>query len=160
MRALAALALCIALGACSAGTGSSSATTSSTTLGITTTTVNYVPQYVTVAGRKVLVPTEDHHEPISGYSSFGQNVIITAHGYEPHKLYAANITPIVFTNLTAATQVVYFHHFPNVSKSRPIRPGSSWSFSYPAAIVVAYGNRTGSWLGLLYIGGCPPQCGS
>lgn len=157
--ALAGLALALALAGCSGSHTAASTTASSTTLEITTTTVHYVPQYVSVGGHKVLIPTEEHHEPIDRVNGVGQNVIITAKGFEPFELYAQNKTPIVFTNLTDTTEVVRFHHFPNITKSPPIRPGRSWSFEYNAAITLVYGNPRGTHLGQLYIGLCPPYCG-
>jgi hypothetical protein len=156
--ALGVLSVALALAGCSTTTAASTTTTPST-VEITTTTVHSVPQYVTVGGHKVLVPTENHHEPINSYSSFGQNVIITSKGFEPYKLYAASSTPIVFTNLTSKVQDVHFYHFPNLANSGPIPSGGSFSMKYDAAIDIVYGNRTGTLLGHLYIGGCPPTCG-
>jgi hypothetical protein len=155
--ALTVLALAFAVAGCSTNTAASP-NSSSTTREITTTTVHYVPTYVTVGGRKLVIPTENGHEPINSYSSFGQNVVITAKGFEPYKLYAASSTSIVFTNLTSTIQEVKFSHFPNVKTSGPILPGRSFSMKYDAAIALVYSNRTGSSLGHLYIGGCPPNC--
>lgn len=152
------LTLAIGLAGCSSNTTSDPTTSSSPH--ITTTTVHYVPRFVRVAGREVLVPTEQGHEPINAETSFGQNVIITATGFQPFKLYAAASTPIVFTNLTDSTQVVEFYDFPSLKDSKPIPPGMAWSFEYSGAINIGYGNRAGSHLGRLYIGGCPPSCGS
>jgi hypothetical protein len=146
----------VALAACSSSAGGAPTTTAP--VKITTTTVHYVPRYVIVAGHRVKLPVEEHNDPISSYSSFGQNVIITKGGFAPHKLYAQSKTSIVFTNLTDKVQEVIFHDFPNVSSSGPIRPAGSFSFQYQAAINVGYSNRSGSWGGLLYIGGCPPNC--
>ncbi|MGO8876520.1 MAG: hypothetical protein ACLQNG_12255 [Acidimicrobiales bacterium] len=156
--ALAVTVLSVVLAGCSAG-GAGTTTQPSTTLAITTTTVHYVPQYVSVGGHQVLVPTENDHVPISSATGIGQNVIITASGFEPAKLYAASGVPIVFTNLTDVTQVVHFHDFPTIDNSKPISPGGSWSFHYGAVVNVVYGSRAGSSLGLLYIGSCPPNCG-
>jgi hypothetical protein len=105
------------------------------------------------------MPTEEHHEPITAYSGFGQNIILATGGFAPDKLYAASTAPIVFTNLTNTTQEVVFYDFPNVANSGPIPPGRSWSLHYAAAIALLYGNRSGSETGHLYIGGCPPTCG-
>jgi hypothetical protein len=128
-------------------------------MGITTTTIHYVPRYVTVGGHSVLLPTEEHHEPITGYSGFGQNIIVTAEGFSPSKLYAVSTAPIVFTNLTDTAQEVVFYHFPNVANSGQIASGGSYSLHYTAAIALVYGNRSGSETGHLYIGACPPSCG-
>jgi len=158
--ALAVLVVSLALAGCSSNSaGSTTSSSSSTTQEITTTTAHYVAQYVNVGGHKVLLPTENGHEPITSATAIGQNIIITTKGFEPSKLYAASLTPIVFTNLTDVTQVVHFHAFPNIVNSRPIRPGRSWSFRYSKVIVLVYGSRSGSSLGLLYIGTCPPNCG-
>jgi hypothetical protein len=157
--ATAALAAGLLLGGCSASTSASPDSTTSSTVLITTTTVHYVPRYVSVGGHTVQMPTEEHHEPVTAYSGFGQNIILTTKGFEPYKLYALSTAPIVFTNLTDATQEVVFYHFPNVAHSGPIPPGGSYTLRYPAAISLVYGNRSGSELGRLYIGGCPPNCG-
>jgi hypothetical protein len=154
-----ALALGLVLTGCSAPTAAPTSSTTPSTVLITTTTVHYVPRYVTVGGHAVLMPTEKGHEPITAYSAFGQNIIITTKGFEPSKLYAAATAPIVFTNLTDTTQEVVFHDFPNVANSGPIPPGKSYSLHYSDAINLGYGNRSESENGLLYIGGCPPNCG-
>lgn len=156
--ALAVAVLSFLLAGCSAGAAGTT-TQPSTTLAITTTTIHYVPQYVSVGGHQVLVPTENNHVPIGSSTGIGQNVIITTSGSEPAKLYAASGVPIVFTNLTDATQVVHFRDFPTVAKSKPIAPGRSWSFQYGAVVNVTYGIGSGSSSGLLYIGSCPPNCG-
>lgn len=155
-----ALGLALVLAGCSTSTSASTTSTTTTTSTplITTTTIHYVPRYVSVGGRTVLLPTEEHHEPITAYSAFGQDVIITNTGFEPSKLYALSKIPIVFTNLTDSTQEVVFYHSPTVATSGPIRPGGSYGFLYNATIALVYGNRTGSRLGHLYIGGCPPSC--
>jgi len=157
--ALALTGIALLLTACSASSASGSASTTTSSPKITTTTLHYVPQYVIVAGHRVLMPTEKDHAPISTTTGVGQNIVITGKGFAPYTLYAANVTPIVFTNLTSVTQVVRFHHFPNISKSPPIPPGRSWSFSYGALISLVYSNVSGSHLGQLYIGTCPPNCG-
>jgi hypothetical protein len=138
-------------------TGATRAATPTTAL-VTTTTLDVVPRYVSVGGHDVLMPTEEHHDAITAYSAFGQNVIITSTGFEPWKLYALSKTPIVFTNLTDVTQEVVFYHFPDVAHSGSIPPGGSYSFSYSAAMALVYGNHGGTDTGHLYIGGCPPSC--
>jgi hypothetical protein len=153
-----ALALVGLLAGCSTRT-SASTTSSSTTLAITTTTIHYVPRYVSVGGRIVLMPTEDHHEPIQAYSNFGQNVIITNQGFEPSKLYAVRTSPVVFTNLTDQTQEVVFYHVPGTPNSGPIAPGGHYTFNYRFALALVYGNKSGSEHGHVYIGLCPPSCG-
>jgi hypothetical protein len=156
-----ALGVGLVLAGCSTNTAASTSSTTTTpsTALITTTTVGYVARYVSVGGHRVLLPTEEHHEPITAYSGFGQNVVITAKGFEPSKLYASSKAPVVFTNLTDLTQEVVFYHFPTVANSGPIPPGESYSLRYAAAIALVYGNRTGIDHGHLYIGGCPPSCG-
>jgi hypothetical protein len=156
--ALAIISLGLALAGCSASTAASTSSTTTTPL-ITTTTIHYVPTYVSVGGHKVLLPTEAHHEPITGYSAEGQNIIITTHGFEPSKLYASRTAPVVFTNLTDGTQEVVFYSFPTVANSGGIAPGGSYTLHYSASITLAYGNRSGSDVGHLYIGLCPPFCG-
>lgn len=161
LLAVIALALVGLLAGCSTRTSASttSSSTSSTTLAITTTTIHYVPRYVSVGGRIVLMPTEDHHEPIQAYSNFGQNVIITSQGFEPSKLYAVRTSPVVFTNLTDQTQEVVFYHVPGTPNSGPIAPGGHYTFNYRFALALVYGNKSGSEHGHVYIGLCPPSCG-
>jgi hypothetical protein len=120
-------------------------------LEITTTTIHYVPAYVTVGHHKVLMPVEAHNEPIQPYSGIGQNIIITKAGFEPDKLYALPQYPIVFTNLTNHTQVVKIYNFPNEPKPESIPPGGKFSFRYDAQISLIYGNGAGNWHGHLYI---------
>lgn len=158
--AVALLALALMLAGCSASTAApGSTTTTSATPLITTTTVHYTPTYVTVGGRAVLVPTEANHEPITSESGEGQNIIITIKGFEPLKLFARDSAPVVFTNLTDVTQEVVFYNFPNVANSGAIAPGGAYTLHYSALISLAYGNRSGSDVGHLYIGTCPPYCG-
>jgi hypothetical protein len=152
------LALGGLLAACSTNTAAST-TSTSTTLEITTTTVHYVPQYVSIAGHTILMPTEEHHEPIEAYSNFGQNVIITNQGFEPANLYASGTAPVVFWNLTDQTQEVVFYHVPGTASSGPIAPGGHYDFHYRFASALVYGNKSGSDVAHLYIGMCPPSCG-
>jgi hypothetical protein len=154
------LALAGLLAGCATNNAASTTSTStSTTLEITATTVHYVPQYVSIAGHTILMPTEEHHEPIQAYSNFGQNVIITNVGFEPSKLYAAGTSPVVFWNLTDTTQEVVFYHVPGTANSGPIAPGGHYSFHYKYASALVYGNKSGSDVAHLYIGMCPPACG-
>lgn len=153
-----ALVLALALASCSS-TSDPLGSTSTTEATVTTTTTPYVPRYVHVDGHRVLLPTEQGHSPIGPDSGIGQNVIITASGFEPATLYSFSDEPIVFTNLTDVTQIVYFHDFPNLKRTKPIAPGAAWSFTYAASINVGYGNRSDSKFGQLRIGDCPPECG-
>ena len=93
--ALAVLALSVAAAGCST---SSATSTTTTTQALTPTTVHYVPHFVTVAGHKVLLPTENGHVPINSYSSFGQNVIITSKGFKA--LGQREVDPALYTELT------------------------------------------------------------
>lgn len=152
--ALAAAACAVLLALC-AGCASTAqptpSTTTSTAPDITTTTVHYVPTYVTVGKHKVLIPVEAHNEPISVSSSVGQNIIITKTGFEPEKLYAVHNLPIVFTNLTDETQVVKIYDFPKVPKPEAIPPGGTFSFRYGGQISLLYGNGSGTLRGHLYV---------
>jgi hypothetical protein len=143
------LAFCAGCSSTAAPSGPS--TTNSTTPDVTTTTVHYVPTYVTVGKHRVLMPVEAHNEPISPDSSQGQNIIITSAGFEPNKLYAVHNYPIVFTNLTDETQVVKIYDFPDVPKPEAIPAGGTFSFRYDAQISLLYGNESGTWRGHLYI---------
>jgi hypothetical protein len=149
--ALGALMLAVCGGCSTQAQSAPTSTSPSTTLEITTTTVHYVPTYVTVGHRKVLMPVEAHNEPIRAYSNTGQNIIITKAGFEPDKLYALPQYPIVFTNLTDHTQVVKIYNFPNEPEPEAIPPGGKFSFRYDAQISLAYGNGSGTWHGHLYI---------
>jgi hypothetical protein len=153
-----AVLLAVSLTGCSFGHADT--TDPTPTIDITTTTVHYVPHYVTVGGHRVLMPTEEHHEPIEAYSNFGQNVVITDEGFEPSELYAQSRTPIVFTNLTDRTQVIVFYHFFSSAnhRTKPIPPGETFSFSTRFAINLVYSNPAKTSTGHLHIGGCPPDC--
>jgi hypothetical protein len=152
LTALAVAGLTLSCAGCASGAAQPPpSTTSSTTLTITTTTVPYVRTYVTVGHRRVLLPVEAHNEPISPYSSQGQNIIITRTGFEPQRLYAVHNYPIDFTNLTDQEQVVKIYNFPSVPKAEPIPPGGTFSFRYGAQIALLYGNASGTWRGHLYI---------
>jgi hypothetical protein len=146
----AAAAVLLAFCAGCASTAATEPTTTSTTPA-TTTTVHYVPTYVTVDHHKVLLPVEAHNVPISPYNAEGQNIIITNTGFEPHRLFAVHAYPIVFTNLTDNTQVIKFYNFPNLPKPEVIPPGGNFSFRYGSQIALGYGNAAGSWRGLVYI---------
>jgi hypothetical protein len=142
---------------CAACSTSAAQTTisTSTTLQITTTTVHYVPTYVRVNGKHVLVPVEAHNEPINAYSSEGQNIVIVAKGFEPSKLYAVHTSPIVITNLTGSVKVVVFYHWPNYPRPIRIAPGAHVDIHYGAQISLAYGNGAGTTIGRLYIDTLP-----
>jgi hypothetical protein len=148
----------LALGGAACSTPSSAAGTRQTTstfLQISTTTIPYVPHYMTVAGHKVLIPVESHNEPVSSYSNAGQSIIFTANGFAPAKLYASHTKPIVFTNLTSKAIVVKFYDWPNYPKPFVVPAGGTYAVHYDAQISLAYALVTGKDLGRLYIDTLP-----
>jgi hypothetical protein len=146
----------IACTACTASQAQSvNTTTTSRPVYLTTTTVAYKPQYVMAGGHEVLVPVELDHEPVNSYSSTGQNIIYTAGGLAPSKLYASGKAPIVFTNLTNSAIVVQFYNWPNYPKPFTVKAGGSYSIHYNGLIALGYGLVHGSDHAFLYIDDLP-----
>jgi len=156
--------LCGALAACGStakASGSTSGSTSSTTSGSTTPTtatsgststtakvhltgptVSQIRASKTVAvgGKTVTVPT-DGNKPVNPSVDDGQQIIISATGFLPAKLYSNPGSAIVWTNLTDQPQQVLFNAFPVTSPVIP--PGGSWSWKTGDSESIAYRSASG-----------------
>ena len=163
--ALTAICLVIALGA-SLGACSTAAKTFSDSSGTTTTTVASTQgtgstttsttekaalsgpsvaaidssKTVVVAGRTVSVPT-DGGKPINPQVDDGQQIVISASGFLPARLYSNPGQAIVWTNLTDQPQRVMFDAFPVTSPV--IAPGSTWSWKTQDSESIAYRSASG-----------------
>lgn len=65
---------------------------------------------VTVRGKTVAVPTEIGAHPIAAAIDDGQQVIISATGFLPQRLFSTPDEAVTWTNLTDEDQVVIFDH--------------------------------------------------
>ncbi len=153
--------LCGTLAACGStakSAGSTSSTTSGSTTptttpsGSSTTTTDKVPltgptvsqidasKTVSVGGKSVTVPT-DGGKPINAQVDDGQQIVISATGFLPAKLYSNPGSAIVWTNLTNQPQQVIFNAFSVTSPEIP--PGSSWSWKTQDSESIAYHSVSG-----------------
>lgn len=160
---LALLAVCLAasLGACStaAKTSSDSSGTSTTAVASTqgtgsstTSTTEKVAlsgpsvgeidssKTVVVGGRTVEVPT-DGGKAINPQVDDGQQIVISASGLLPARLYSDPGEAIVWTNLTDQPQRIMFDAF--AVTSPVIAPGSSWSWKTQDSESIAYRSASG-----------------
>jgi hypothetical protein len=158
------LALTVALGACGSAAKNSASTdkdaTTSTTAGsatqgtksTTTSTTEKVAltgptaseidgsKTVEVGGKTVKVPT-DGGKPINSQVDDGQQIVISASGFLPSRLYSNPGKAIVWTNLTDQPQQIIFDAFP--VKSTVIAPGAVWSWKTQDSESIAYHSNTG-----------------
>jgi hypothetical protein len=156
------LAVAILLGACgSSPSGSAKPTDKSATTSTTATTAGSTgtstptsfahvtgpsvatidsSKTVTVGGRTVKVPT-DSGKPITTDVGDGQQIIISAAGFLPQKLYSTPTVPIVWTNLTEQDQQVVFDYFSVTSPVIP--PGGTFTWKTAASESIAYRSSSG-----------------
>jgi hypothetical protein len=159
------LAVAILLGACaSSPSGSAKPTDKSTTTTTTSTTATTAQstgpstatsfahvtgpslatidssKTVTIGGRTVTVPT-DSGKPITLDDGDGQQIIISAAGFLPLKLYSTPSVPIVWTNLTDQDQKVAFDYFSVTSPVIP--PGGTFSWKTTDSESIAYHSDSG-----------------
>lgn len=151
------VAVSLAAGACSsataAGTATSTTRAAATTTSTTSTTVaRKIPkpppaQYVVIDGKRIRVPTETSTYPIMPLNDQGQNVIIEAHTFLPHTLYASS-GAIVFTNLTDVPQTVSLVDYPtpaDPTTSGPIPPGGTFVWHHTGTLALKYTGSNGSY---------------
>lgn len=131
------LAAPLALAAC--GGGSAAPTTTTTAPG---------GRSVVIDGRRVAVPTE-HGNPITQATGTGDQVIITAAGFEPQVLAAVPNKPITWTNLTDQVQQVNFEY--SSVRSGDIAPGKTFSWTPTGLISIRYTSPSG-FAGNLLVG--------
>lgn len=97
--------------------------------------------HVEVGGRQVAVPRERPGEAIAAAVDDGQQVVLSARGPLPARLYATPGEAVTWTNLTDEPQRVVFDHFALRSPSIP--PGGTFSWTSPASESVAYHTPSG-----------------
>jgi hypothetical protein len=124
-------------------TTATSGTTSTTTkVHLTGPTVSQIQGSKTVAvgGKTVTVPT-DGNKPVNPSVDDGQQIIISATGFLPAKLYSNPGSAIVWTNLTNQPQQVMFNAFAVTSPVIP--PGGTWSWTTQDSESIAYRSASG-----------------
>jgi hypothetical protein len=155
------LALCCALGACGSSpkatdatkpTATTSASTTPTTSPGSTTTTAKIPltgpsvtkidgsKTVAVGGRTVTVPTDGGKPIVQGVDD-GQQIVISATGFLPERLYSDPGSAIIWTNLTNQPQQILFDAFSVTSPVIP--PGGSWSWKTQDSESIAYRSASG-----------------
>jgi hypothetical protein len=157
------LALCCGLGACSSpakasdttkspgttvttGTPATTAPTDSTSttqkVALTGPSVSQIEteKTVQVGGRTVTVPI-DGNKPINASVDDGQEIVISAAGFLPARLYSNPGEAIVWTNLTDQPQKVMFNAF--VVASPVIPAGGTWSWKTQNSESIAYRSDSG-----------------
>jgi hypothetical protein len=95
---------------------------------------------VTVGGKSVTVPIDDGKPVLPGVDD-GQQIVISAGGILPSKLYANPSQAIVWTNLTDQSQQVKFDYFSVTSPVIP--PGGTWSWSTQDSESIAFRTVSG-----------------
>jgi hypothetical protein len=149
----------LALGACGSGqsaSGTTRSTTSTFATGGTSTTSTTTkvrltgPSLATIEGSKtvevggkvVVVPT-DHGAPIDPQIDDGQQIVISAGGFLPARLYSTPGMAIVWTNLTEQPQQITFDAL--AVTSPVIFPGGTFRYSTPGvgSESIAYHSDTG-----------------
>jgi hypothetical protein len=96
---------------------------------------------VTVGGKTVAVPTEIGTHPISPAIDDGQQIIISAAGFLPRRLFSTPDEPVTWTNLTDEPQRVIFDYFP--VRSPVILPGGTFSWTSVSTLSIAYKTASG-----------------
>jgi hypothetical protein len=87
------------------------------------------PGHIVPAGPgPTTLPTEDAVTPIYPQFNTGQQVVITAHGFEPHQLNATTGQPVVWTNVSGVPQriVISEEHV----RSPLIPPGAQFVWTW------------------------------
>ena len=97
---------------------------------------------VTVGGKVVAVPTERASHPISSTIDDGQQIIISATGFLPPRLFSKPGIAVTWTNLTDEPQQVIFDYLP--VKSPLIPPGGDVLVDVGVLAVRRLQNRLGT----------------
>jgi hypothetical protein len=121
------------------GTSTTTSASSSSSTGPSLQEIQASPTVI-VAGKKVDVPS-DGGKPINPDIDDGQQVIISAHGFLPARLYSTPAEALVWTNLTNQDQQVIFDHF--AVKSPLIPPGGTFSWTSQASESISYHSASG-----------------
>jgi hypothetical protein len=139
----------------STGCGSSSDSGAQGTLPGSTTTTRAAGRHLTgpsaatirqstqvvVGGKEVAVPTEIGTTPIAPQIDDGQQIIISAAGLLPARLFSDPKIPVTWTNLTDQPQQVIFDYLP--VKSPVIAPGGTFSYTSLSSESIAYHTASG-----------------
>jgi len=129
-----------AVGSTTRSTGSPTSTTEKVAL--TGPTVGEIQgsKTVTIGDKTVTVPT-DGGKPINASVDDGQQIVISASGFLPARLYSNPGKAIVWTNLTGQPQRISFDAFAVTSPL--IVPGGSWSWKTQNSESIAYRSDSG-----------------
>jgi hypothetical protein len=109
---------------------------------VTTPTVDPGHVVVPVAGISTTVPREVPDRPINPVIDAGQQIVITAQGFEPKRLDASDALPVMWTNLSNAPQQLVFVALPVRSKVIPVGGQFVWN-AHGVALSVAYHSVSG-----------------
>jgi hypothetical protein len=129
-------------GPASSASGAGSTTTSEPGHTVTVPTMDPGHVVLPVAGTSTTVPREVQARPINPVVDSGQQIVITAQGFEPARLYANDHVPVVWTNLSGTPQTVSFVAFPIRSAVIPVGGQFVWTPS-GAALTMAYRSASG-----------------
>jgi plastocyanin len=117
-------------------------TTTKTTTTTTKTATTIDPGHVVPAAPgPTTLPTEDAITPIRQDFDTGQQVVITAHGFEPLELSATIGQPVVWTNISGMTQQITIV---GLIRSPRIPPGAQFVWTPNFGGSIAYHSATGS----------------
>jgi hypothetical protein len=97
--------------------------------------------HVMVGGKVAAVPTEIGTTPIAPQIDDGQQIIISASGLLPARLFSNPKVPVTWTNLTNQPQQVIFDYLP--VKSPVIAPGGTFSYTSQSSESIAYHTASG-----------------
>ena len=96
---------------------------------------------VIIQGSPVAVPTQYGGRPVSPLVDDGQQVIISATGFMPVRLFSAPGAAVTWTNLTNQSEQVMFDHL--AVSSPVISPGGTWSWTTVSSQSISYHSVTG-----------------
>ncbi len=100
-------------------------------------------QYVTIDGRRILVPTERGSRPIQADQDDGEQILIEKQAIVPLLLFATEGYTVTWTNLTDVPQQVEFTNSAPRFSSPVIPPGGHWSYKPSHAMNFTFQTATG-----------------
>jgi hypothetical protein len=109
---------------------------------VTTTTEDPGHVVEPVAGTSTTFPREVAGRPINPVIDAGQQIAITDQGFQPARLDANDLLPVVWTNLTSSPQQLIFVALPVKSKVIPVGGQFVWN-AQGAGLSVAYRSASG-----------------
>jgi hypothetical protein len=123
--------------------GGDSSTSSSTTSGGTQASTTYYSKGQIISrSPTVPAPKQSSGYAVSKDIQSGQQILIYQAGFWPNQLYANELVPVVWTNMTKVTQTVSIVGIG--VKSPPIPPGDQWEWKTTGGGVLAYRSAVGS----------------